>query len=180
MQQGLMDRFRTLPVHPAAIFVGRTLGDLARMAISIGVMACCGLALDWRVSTGLWHATAGFALLAAFGFSMSWVGAYLGLTARNLEAAQSLPMLWLFPLTFVSNVFVPAQHMPSVVRFVAEWNPVSAVATAVRSQFGNPHPFVDPHSFPARHSLGLTLGWSAGLTVLGVLACTRRMRAATG
>ncbi|HEX3827139.1 MAG TPA: ABC transporter permease [Sporichthyaceae bacterium] len=177
MHLGLMDRFRTMPVHPAAIFIGRTLGDLARMALSIAVMACCGLGVGWRVSTGFWHGLAGFALLAAFGFAMSWVGAYLGLVARSLEAAQSLPMLWLFPLTFVSDVFVPTQHMPRAIRAIADWNPVSAVATAIRSEWGNPHPFVDPHSFLARHSVALTLVWSVALTALGVFACTRRMRA---
>jgi ABC-type polysaccharide/polyol phosphate export permease len=180
MQLGLMDRFRTLPIHPAAIFLGRTLGDLGRMAISMTVMACCGLGVGWRISTGFWHGCAGFALLAGFGFGMSWVGAYLGLAARSLEAAQSLPMLWLFPLTFVSDVFVPTERMPGPVRAVAEWNPVSAVATAIRSQFGNPHPFVDPHSFPAQHSVGLTLVWSGGLTLLGIVGCTRRMRAVAG
>jgi ABC-type polysaccharide/polyol phosphate export permease len=177
MQLGLMDRFRTLPIHPAAIFIGRTLGDLFRMAISVAVMSICGLAVGWRATAGFWHGVAGFALLAAFGFAMSWVGAYLGLAAKSLQAAQSLPMLWLFPVTFVSNVFVPTQHMPDGVRFVAEWNPVSSVATAIRFQFGNPHPFNDPNSFPARHSVALTLVWSALLTLLGVFACTRRMRA---
>jgi ABC-2 type transport system permease protein len=176
MQLGLMDRFRTLPIHPAAIFVGRTLGDLGRMAISITVMAGCGLAVGWRASDGVWHGAAGFGLLAAFGYGMSWVGAYLGLTARSVQAAQSLPIIWLFPLTFVSNVFVPTQSMPRVLQVVANWNPVSAVAAAARTEFGNPHPFADPHSFPARHCVGLTLGWSVLLTTLGVIACTRRMR----
>jgi ABC-2 type transport system permease protein len=176
MQLGLMDRFRTLPIHPAAIFLGRTLGDLGRMAISIAVMACCGLAVGWRVSDGFFHGAAGFGLLAAFGYGMSWVGAYLGLTARSVQAAQSLPIIWLFPLTFVSNVFVPTQSMPRVLEIVANWNPVSAVAAAARQEFGNPHPFTDRYSFPAVHCVGLTLGWSVLLTALGVIACTRRMR----
>jgi ABC-type polysaccharide/polyol phosphate export permease len=180
MHLGLMDRFRTMPIHPAAIFIGRTVGDLGRMAISIAVMACCGLGVGWRISTGFWHGLAGFGLLAAFGFSMTWVGAFLGLAARSLEAAQSLPMLGLFPLTFISDVFVPTQHMPRAVRAIADWNPVSAVATAIRSQWGNPHPFVDPNSFLAGHSVALTLVWSVALTVLGVLACIRRMRAVAG
>lgn len=177
MQLGLMDRFRTLPIHPAAIFVARTLGDLGRMAVSMAVMSLCGLAVGWRISTGPGHAAAGFGLLAAFGFGMSWVGAYLGLTARSLQAAQSLPMLWLFPVTFVSNVFVPTQNMPRALAVVADWNPVSAVAAAARTEFGNPNPFADPHSFQAAHCVGLTLGWSVLLTTAGVIACTRRMRA---
>jgi len=180
MQLGLMERFRTLPIHPAAIFVGRTISDLARMAISIAVMALCGVAVGWRISDGPSRAVAGFALLAAFGFGMSWIGAYLGLTAKSVQAAQALPMMWLFPLTFVSNVFVPTQNMPGVLEAIANWNPVSSVAAATRRLFGNPNPFADPYAFPARHSVALTLFWSALLTVIGAVACTRRMRRVAG
>jgi ABC transporter DrrB family efflux protein len=177
MQLGLMDRFRTMPMHPSAMFIGRTLGDLCRMAISITLMALCGLAVGWRINDGFARAAAGFALLALFGFSMSWVGAYLGLAAKSTHAAQSQPMLWLFPLTFVSNAFVPTQHMPGVLEDVANWNPVSSVAAAIRTLFGNPHPFADPHAFPAQHAVLLTVVWSVGLTVVSAVLCTRRMRA---
>jgi ABC transporter DrrB family efflux protein len=177
MQLGLIDRFRTMPIHPSAMFIGRTLGDLGRMAISITVMALCGLSVGWRINDGFARAAGGFALLALFGYAMSWIGAYLGLTARSTQAAQSLPMLWLFPLTFVSNAFVPTQHMPGVLENVANWNPVSSVAAATRTLFGNPHPFADPDSFPAQHSVLLTVLWSVALTVIAAVLCTRRMRA---
>ncbi|HZE65954.1 MAG TPA: ABC transporter permease [Sporichthyaceae bacterium] len=177
MQLGLIDRFRTMPIHPSAMFIGRTLGDLGRMAISITVMALCGLSVGWRINDGFARAAGGFALLALFGYAMSWIGAYLGLTARSTQAAQSLPMLWLFPLTFVSNAFVPTQHMPGVLEDVANWNPVSSVAAATRTLFGNPHPFADPDSFPAQHSVLLTVLWSVALTVIAAVLCTRRMRA---
>jgi ABC-2 type transport system permease protein len=177
MQLGLMDRFRTMPMHPSAMFIGRTLGDLGRMAISITLMALCGLAVGWRIHEGFARAAAGFALLALFGFSMSWVGAYFGLAAKSTQAAQSQPMLWLFPLTFVSNAFVPTQHMPGVLEDVANWNPVSSVAAALRILFGNPHPFADTHSFPAQHAVLLSVLWSVGLTAVAAVLCTRRMRA---
>lgn len=177
MKLGLMDRFRTMPIHPAAIFIGRTMGDLARLAVSIVVMALCGVAVGWRISDGFARAVAGFGLLALFGFAMSWVGALLGLLARSLEVAQTLPMIWLFPVTFVSSAFVPPQSMPAGLEQVAEWNPVSSVAAAVREMFGNPNPYPDPDSFPAQHPVLLTLLWSVGLTVIAVVACTRRMRA---
>lgn len=177
LKLGLMDRFRSMPIHPAAILIGRTMGDLARLAISIAVMAGCGLAVGWRVSDGVGRAVAGFALLAAFGLAMSWVGVWLGLVARSVEVAQSLPMIWLFPLTFLSSAFVPTQSMPVVLEEIAEWNPVSSVAAAARAMFGNPSPFADPGSFPAQHPVLLTVAWSIGLTALGAVACTRRMRA---
>jgi ABC transporter DrrB family efflux protein len=177
MQLGLIDRFRTMPIHPSAMFIGRTLGDLGRMAISITAMALCGLSVGWRINDGFARGAAGFALLALFGYAMSWVGAYLGLTAKSTQAAQSTPMLWLFPVTFVSNAFVPTQHMPGVLEDIANWNPVSSVAAATRSMFGNPHPFEDPTSFPAQHSVLLTVLWSLLLTLVAAVLCTRRMRA---
>ncbi|HEY2832721.1 MAG TPA: ABC transporter permease [Sporichthyaceae bacterium] len=177
MQLGLMDRFRTMPMHPSAMFIGRTFGDLGRMAISVTLMALCGLGVGWRINDGFARAAGGFALLALFGFSMSWVGAYFGLVAKSVQAAQSQPMLWLFPVTFVSNAFVPTQHMPGVLENVANWNPVSSVAAAIRMLFGNPHPFADPHSFPAQHAVLLTVLWSVGMTVAAAVLCTRRMRA---
>lgn len=177
MKLGLMDRFRSMPIHPAAILIGRTLGDLARLAVSIVVMAVCGLAVGWRISDGFLRGVAGFALLAAFGFAMSWIGVWLGLVARSVEVAQTLPMIYLFPITFVSSAFVPPQSLPVGLEQVAEWNPVSSVAAAARAMFGNPNPFADPTSFPARHPVALTVLWSLVLTAVAAIACTRRMRA---
>ncbi|HUR74005.1 MAG TPA: ABC transporter permease [Sporichthya sp.] len=177
LQLGLMDRLRTLPINPAAIFVGRTVGDVARMSISLSVMASCGLAVGWRIHDGPLRAVAGFALLLLFGFAMSWVGAYFGLIAKSLQSAQSLPMIYLFPVVFVSNAFVPTQTMPEPLRTVAEWNPVTSVAAAARELFGNPNPFSGEGTFPADHPVLLTVLYSLGLITVAATLCTRRMRA---
>jgi ABC-2 type transport system permease protein len=177
LQLGLMDRLRTLPIHPAAIFVGRTVGDVARMCISLTVMAICGVCVGWRIDDGPARAVAGFAVLLLFGFAMSWVGAYLGLVSKSLQAAQSLPMIWLFPVVFVSNAFVPTQSMPEPLETIAEWNPVTSVAAAARELFGNPNPFKATNTFPAEHPVALTVTWSITIIVIAATLCTRRMRA---
>lgn len=177
-QLGLMDRLRTLPIHPAAIFIGRTTGDLARMSISLTVMVLCGLVVGWRIHDGVLRAIGGFGLLLLFGFAMSWVGAYAGLAAKNLQAAQALPMIWLFPVVFVSNAFVPTQSMPEPFETIAEWNPVTAVAAAARELFGNPNPFRVEGTFPAEHPVLLSVLYSVGILVISATLCTRRMRAA--
>ncbi len=177
LQLGLMDRLRTLPIHPAAIFIGRTVGDLARMSISLAVMAGCGLAVGWRIHDGAPRAIGGFALLLLFGFAMSWVGAYFGLVAKSLQAAQSLPMIWLFPVVFVSNAFVPTQSMPEPLETVAEWNPVTAVAAGARELWGNPNPFSGEGSFPAEHPVLLSVLYSLAILLIALTLCTRRMRA---
>lgn len=178
LQLGLMDRLRTLPIHPAAIFVGRTIGDLARMSISLAVMTICGVAVGWRVHDGVLRAVGGFGLLVLFGFAMSWVGAYAGLVAKNLQAAQALPMIWLFPVVFVSNAFVPTQSMPEPFETIAEWNPVTAVAAAARELFGNPNPFRAEGTFPAEHPVLLSVLYSLAILLISATLCTRRMRAA--
>lgn len=177
LQLGLMDRLRTLPIHPAAIFIGRTVGDVARMCISLTVMAVCGVIVGWRIDEGPVRAVSAFAVLLLFGFAMSWVGAYLGLVAKNLQVAQSMPMMWLFPVVFVSNAFVPTQSMPEPLETVAEWNPVTAVAAGARELFGNPNPFKSEGSFPAEHPVLLTVIWSLAIIVVSATLCTRRMRA---
>ncbi|WP_019872848.1 ABC transporter permease [Sporichthya polymorpha] len=176
LQLGLMDRLRTLPIHPAAVFVGRTVGDVARMSISLTVMAVAGLIVGWRIEDGAVRAVAAFGVLLLFGFAMSWVGAYLGLVAKSVQAAQSMPMMWLFPVVFVSNAFVPTQTMPEPLETVAEWNPVTAVAAAARELFGNPNPFRDEGTFPAEHPVLLTVLWSVGIICVAATLCTRRMR----
>lgn len=175
---GLMDRFRTLPMHPAAIFVGRTVADLTRMMISIVVMGLCGLAVGWRISDGPLRALGGFALLVLFGFAMSWVGAYIGMACKTLEAVQSAGLMWLFPVTFVSSAFVPTQSMPQPLEFIAEWNPVSAVAAAARELFGNPNPFALTDGFPAEHPALLTVIWSVVIVLVFSSLCARKFRRA--
>ena len=152
-------------------------GDVARMCISLTVMAICGVCVGWRVDDGAARGVAGFAVLLIFGFAMSWVGAYLGLVAKSVQAAQSLPMLWLFPIVFVSNAFVPTQSMPEPLETVAEWNPVTAVAAAARELFGNPDPFKGSGSFPSEHPVVLTLLYSLVIITVAATLCTRRMRA---
>jgi ABC transporter DrrB family efflux protein len=175
-QLGLMDRFRTLPMHPSAIFVGRTLGDLMRTAMSIAVMAVCGLAVGWRIHGGVLDAAAAFGLLLLFGYGMSWVGAFVGFASKSVAATQSTGFLWLFPVTFVSSAFVPPASLPAPMEFFADWNPVSAVAASARGLFGNPNPFADAGSFPSEHPVLLTVVWS--LVLFGVFStlCTRAFR----
>jgi ABC-2 type transport system permease protein len=175
---GLMDRFRTLPMHPAAIFVGRTTADLTRMMISIAVMGLCGLAVGWRINDGVLQALAGFGLLLMFGFAMSWIGAYIGLACKTLEAVQSAGLMWLFPVTFVSSAFVPTQSMPEPLETFAEWNPVSAVAAAARELFGNPNPFAQADGFPADHPILLSVLWSVALVGIFATLCARKFRKA--
>jgi ABC-type multidrug transport system permease subunit len=179
LQKGIIDRFRSLPMSRAAVLVGRTTSDLVNNAFVVVVMSVCGLLVGWRIRSSVPEAVAGFALLLLFAFAMSWVSALIGLSVRSVEVAQSAGFIWLFPLTFVSSAFVPTDNMPTVLRKIAEWNPVTAVATGCRDLWGNTNEDIAPlSSWPQRHAVFLAVAWSVALLAVFVPWSVRRYRAA--
>lgn len=138
MSEGVIDRFRTLPIARSAVLLGRTISTIIIGLPSLAVMIISALIVGWRPESGLGNAVTGFALLSLFGFAMSWIGALTGMLARSPQAADALSMLPAFVLSFVSNVFVPTAGLPTWLRVIAEWNPVSAVVAAARQLFGTP------------------------------------------
>jgi ABC-2 type transport system permease protein len=179
MSKGLVDRFRSLPMARSAVLVGRTLADLVRGAITIALMSLTGLLIGWRIEGGLGNAVMAYALLLAFGYAMSWVGATIGLSVGSPEVAQTAGFIWLFPLTFLSNAFVPTQGMPSWLQPIAEWNPVSAIVAAERQLFGNPNPFADGTTLPQQYPILVSLVWIALLLAIFMPLAVRRYRTAT-
>jgi ABC transporter DrrB family efflux protein len=141
MTKGIIDRFRSLPMSRSAVLMGRTLADaIFYNSTSIVVMAITGLLAGWRIRTNPLQALGGFALLLLFAYAVSWVMAYAGLKAKTVEAVNNASFMFIFPMTFVSNAFVPADNLPGPLKAFSNWNPVSSVTQAVREAFGN----VDP------------------------------------
>ncbi|WP_051399508.1 ABC transporter permease [Haloechinothrix halophila] len=138
LQKGVIDRFRSLPMSRMAVLLGRTTADLAVNSLGLVVMSLCGLIVGWRIRGSFTDAVLGFAVLLLFGFVMSWIGAFVGMLAGKVEVAQSAGFIWMFPVTFISSVFVVQTTLPGPLRTFAEWNPVTAVADSARSLFGNP------------------------------------------
>jgi ABC transporter DrrB family efflux protein len=164
MQNGIIDRFRALPMARSAVLVGRTLADLATTVVCIVVLSVAGLIVGWRITTSVGDAVAGFALLIVFAFAMSWAGTLIGLLVRSPDAVMGLFFITMFPLTFVANTFVATDSLPSPLSTIAQWNPISAVATAVRQLFGNVGaPPVDP-PWPLAHPVLATLLWCVAIT----------------
>jgi ABC-2 type transport system permease protein len=137
MHKGLIDRFRSLPMARGAVLTGRTLADLVQTALTLVVLAVVALLIGWRTHESMGKVLAGFALLLLLGYAFSWIGALIGLSVRTPEAATSGGLIWLFPLTFISNAFVPVKGMPTFLQHIAEWNPFSATVAAARQLFGN-------------------------------------------
>ena len=179
LQKGIIDRFRSLPMARSAVLVGRTTSDLLNNALVVLVMSVCGLVVGWRIRSSGLEAVAGFALLLLFAYAMSWISATIGLSVRSVEVAQSAGFIWLFPLTFLSNAFVGTQGLPSWLRPVAEWNPVTAVVQAARELFGNTNPAVPaPDAWPLQHPVVATLLWTAGILAVFMPLAVGRYRAA--
>jgi ABC-2 type transport system permease protein len=170
--RGVVDRFRSLPISRAAVPFGQAAATAVYGAVSLFLMALCGLAVGWRVENGAGQALVALGLLMAFQIAMTWVGMYLGLVLGREETAAQVSILT-FPVTGLSNVFVPTSGMPTWLRTIADWNPISAVAEATRQLFGNPTTPANG-AWPLEHPVTAALGWTALLLVVFVPLCTAR------
>ena len=137
LKAGIIDRFRSLPMSASAVLIGRTNSDLVLNTISMVIMMLTGLAVGWRVNSTPPEFLAGVGLLLLFSYAFSWVMALVGMSVQSPEVINNASFLILFPLTFVSNAFVPSDNLPTPLRIFAEWNPVSSLVQAARELFGN-------------------------------------------
>jgi ABC-2 type transport system permease protein len=155
VNKGIIDRFRSLPMARSAVLIGRSLSDVVYNAGILIVLMLSGLVVGWTVRTGLPELIEGIALLLLFAFAMSWIGIWLGLSVPTVEVAQQVGFTVLFPITFVSNEFVPTQTLPSWLQVFAQWNPTSTLTAALRQHWGNPNPFAS-HSYAAQNPILVT------------------------
>jgi ABC-2 type transport system ATP-binding protein len=133
LRRGVIDRFRSMPMARSAVLLGRTTADLVRNVLIIGLMIVVGYLVGFRFQAGVIPALACVALVAAFGFALSWIFAFVSLVVRGAETAQTAGFVLLFPLVFASSVFVPISSMPSWLQPIAEASPVTLTADAART-----------------------------------------------
>jgi ABC transporter DrrB family efflux protein len=167
INKGLMDRFRSLPMARSAVLSGRALFDVVYQSGILVVLMVSGLAVGWRVHTSVPEFLAGVGLLVLFVFAMSWVGIWLGTMVPTVEVANQVAFTVIFPITFLSNVFVPPETLPALLEPIAEWNPTSALTAATRDLWGNPNPYASS-GFPAEEPVLLTIIWV--VVIVGVFA----------
>ncbi|MFE9689185.1 ABC transporter permease [Micromonospora sp. NPDC005806] len=164
--KGVLDRFRSLPMARSAVLTGRTLSDLIRSTVILGLQLTVGIALGFRWQDGLGGLLTAIGVALGFGYACSWLMAYLGLTIRNSEAIQAAIYLVVFPMTLTSSVFLPTQTMPGWLQAFAEHQPITVVANALRGLT------LGPGALPAGHTITgetlLAIAWTAG--ILGVFA----------
>lgn len=144
--KGITDRFRSMPIGSSAVALGRSGADMASSILNLAVLLVGGALIGWRITTDLASASVAVLLLLWLRFSLLWIGIFLGLVFTSPAATMAVQVL-VWPIGFLSNVFVSPESMPGWLGAIAAWNPISATATATRQLFGNP--------------TGVTSGWMA-------------------
>lgn len=170
--RGVVDRFRSLPIARLAVPFGQAASTAVYGIIMFVLMAACGLAAGWRIHRGPALALAALALIVGFQFVATWIGMYVGLVLGSEEAAGQASIL-VFPVTMLSNVFVPTEGMPAWLRAIADWNPVSAFAAALRELFGNPTAPANG-TWPLLHPVLASVGWIVLLLAIFAPLCSAR------
>ncbi|MEV6106782.1 ABC transporter permease [Streptomyces sp. NPDC051940] len=171
--KGLMDRFRSMPMAPSAVVGGRGVSDLIGASVDLAVLAAIALAVGWRSDGGPAATAAAFGLLLLLRFSLIWVGVVLGLLVPNQEAAGNLFAI-AFPFGMISSVFAAPSDMPSWLGAIAQWNPVSSTANAVRDLYGNPVQLGD--SWVEQHALLMAVLWPLAITAVFLPLAVRRFQ----
>jgi ABC transporter DrrB family efflux protein len=165
IDKGIVDRFRSLPINPAAILVGRSLSSLTHSFIGIVVMSLTGLVVGWRIRGSVLDALAAYGLLLLFGFAMIWIGILAGSALRSIEAVNGVMFTTIFPITFLANTFAPTEQMTPWLRTIAEWNPISSLVQALRELWGNTPPAPSDAALPLHHPVLFAAGWSVLIAV---------------
>jgi ABC-2 type transport system permease protein len=130
---GVVDRFRSLPISRSAVLFGRTAADIVQNVMTLIVMLLVGVAVGFRPSEPVYDIALALLVVLAFSYTFSWISAFVGLSVKDPETAQSAGFIWVFPLTFVSSAFVPADSMPGWLEAFADVNPITLVVNTVRA-----------------------------------------------
>jgi ABC transporter DrrB family efflux protein len=179
LREGMVDRIRSVPTTRSAYLFGHFVAELAAALLAVAILCATGFAVGWSIDSGLLSALGGLVLLVAFASAMIWLGTLLGVIARSPDAVQGLVFMTVFPLTFLSNAFVPAAGLPDGLRQVAEWNPVSAIVAAVRTLFGNPTAATPHQPWPLEHPVLAAALWTGLFLAVSIPLTIRRFRART-
>ncbi|GAA3440597.1 ABC transporter permease [Planomonospora venezuelensis] len=175
--RGVTDRFRSLPMSSSAVVLGRCAADMLNSVGGLAVMIGAGLLLGWSWHGGPGAALAAVGLLLLLRFALLWVGIFIGLAAGGPEAVTSVQIL-VWPVGFLSGVFVDPATMPAWLGAIAAWNPLSATAAAARELFGNPGH--GGGSWIEQHAMLMAAGWPVLLVAVFLPLSARTFRRLKG
>lgn len=177
--EGVIDRFLSLPTARVAYLLGHVLAELAGISLATTVLSVTGLLIGWRPHTSVFEVAAAYAILMLFASAMIWMGTVIGLTVRSPDAVAGVVFVVVFPLTFLSNAFVPIATLPRVLEYIAAYNPVSVLTAAVRHLWGNPVAPTSISVWPLEHPVISSIAWCLALLAVVVPLTLARFRQRT-
>lgn len=164
---GAIDRFHSLPIPRASVLAGHAVANLIRSFLPIAFMTITGFVVGWRIHSGILSILGAYGLMVLFSFAMIWIGVLLGSLVRTPEGVQGVAFVVIFPVTFIASTFVPTSTLPSVLKTIAEWNPTSSLANALRHLFENPGGTLPTSgAWPLQHPVAYTCIWAIAIVVI--------------
>ncbi|GAA2801134.1 ABC transporter permease [Kitasatospora sp. CM 4170] len=173
LKNGLVDRFRSMPMAQVSVLLGRTFADVLLNATSCIAMASVGLLIGWRTHTNVFKLLEGFLLIFLLGFVMTWLGSLIGLIVREPQGVNAVAMFVTMPSSFLSATFYPLDNLPGWLQTIAQWNPMTTMATALRELWGNPTANGTDLAFPLRYPVASSLIMLSLLLVVLIPLTTR-------
>jgi ABC-2 type transport system permease protein len=132
MNEGVVDRFRSMPISRLSIITGQVMGQFCEAILGLVIVVVFGLALGWSPHLSLAHGIELFALMILGVFAFTWAGVLAGMLVRSPDAMQGAGFIVIFPLSFMAGTFVPIAGMDAIPRAIAEWDPIAALVASVR------------------------------------------------
>ncbi|MEW2485597.1 ABC transporter permease [Streptomyces sp. NPDC048411] len=169
-RKGVMDRFRTMPIARSSVLIAKIVVELGRMMVATMILLGMGFLIGMQLKTSVFGLLAAVGLSAAFGVAIMWIFMLLGLSLKTAQAVQGMGFLVMMPLQFGSSIFAPPTTMPGWLRSFTDYNPLSNLADAARGlMLGG----------PVAHSVWLTLGWAAAITLVTAPLAVAKFRKRT-
>ncbi|WP_328678549.1 ABC transporter permease [Streptomyces sp. NBC_00322] len=169
-KKGVMDRFRSMPIARSSVLIAKIVVEVGRMLIATTILLSMGFLLGLQIHTSVLELLAAVSLSMVFGASLMWIFILLGLTMKTAQAVQGVAMMVLMPLQFGSSIFAPPATMPGWLQTFTDYNPLSNLADAARNLI---------NGGPVAHSVWMTLGWSAAITLVTAPLAVARFRKKT-
>ncbi|MFJ7954807.1 ABC transporter permease [Streptomyces sp. NPDC096319] len=169
-KKGVMDRFRTMPIARSSVLIAKIVVEVGRMLIATAILLGMGFLLGLTIHTSFLHLLAAIGLSMVFGAALMWIFILLGLTMKTAQAVQGMAMLVLMPLQFGSSIFAPPTTMPGWLQTFTDYNPLSNLADAARHLI---------NGGPVAHSVWMTLGWAALITLVTAPLAVAKFRKKT-
>jgi ABC-2 type transport system permease protein len=174
MQQGFVDRLRSLPIPRSSVLAARAIADTGILTLAAAITVGIAFAVGFRLHGSWLDGLAAFGLVILFGFAFEWVFITLGLLAGNSQAAQGIGMI-VFPFAFISSAYIPVDTMPGWLQPFAEHQPLTPMVDAVRALTLGPHAQAVLGN-PASHFLAGSLLWTAGILAVSAPLAVARYR----